>query len=334
MILDVHSHFFPESWPHFEEKFGTPSWPWIQHRGGREAMIMVGDQEFRRIYSPCWSVDDRLEEMDRDGVQSQVISATPVLFMYDKPVDQALVCARIFNDAAREMCEKSGGRMHSLAQVPLQDPNIACKEVSRIMKDGHLGVHIGNHIGQKELADASLVEFLQHCADEGAAVFVHPWDMFGSERMSEFMLPWLVGMPAETQLSILWLILSGAFEKLPKSLRIGFAHGGGSFAFLAGRLDNAWENHPIVRERCPERPSSYTDRFYTDSAVFSEGSLRLLVDVMGSDKVFLGTDYPFPLGEQVLGGLVRDATVLDPSVKKKILYDNGATFLGLPEGGK
>ncbi|MAW82830.1 MAG: aminocarboxymuconate-semialdehyde decarboxylase [Parvularcula sp.] len=330
MILDVHSHYFPESWPDFEEKFGTPSWPWIQHRGDGEAMIMVGNQEFRRIYAPCWDVDIRLEEMDRHGVHSQVISATPILFMYDKPPDQALECARIFNDAARELCRRSGGRLHSLAQVPLQDPNVSCEEVTRIMKDGHLGVHIGNHIGEKELADEGLIEFLQHCANEGAAVFVHPWDMFGRERMSQYMLPWLVGMPAETQLSILWLILSGAFEKLPKSLRIGFAHGGGSFAFLAGRLDNAWENHPVVRDRCPERPSSYVDRFYVDSAVFSEKSLHLLVDVMGPDRVFLGTDYPFPLGEQKLGGLVRDATVLDSSVKEKITYDNAAAFLGWP----
>jgi len=201
--------------------------------------------------------------------------------------------------------------------------------VSQAMKDGHLGVQIGNHLGNRELSDPALMTFLHHCADEGAAVLVHPWDMLAMERMKKYMLPWLVSMPAETQLSILWLILSGAFDKLPRSLRICFAHGGGSFAYLLGRLDNAWQHRDIVREDCKNLPSSYVDRFFVDSAVFSDSALTLLVDVMGESQVMLGTDYPFPLGEQQMSALVQNSSTLSPSAKRKVLGDNALQFFNL-----
>ncbi len=136
-----------------------------------------------------------------------------------------------------------------------------------------------------------------------------------------------IGLP-ETQLGILSLILSGAFERIPRSLKLCFAHGGGSFAFLLGRVDNAWRHRDIVRQDCPQPPSSYTDRFYVDSAVFDPRSLRLLIDVMGEDRVLLGSDYPYPLGEQEVGRLVSNSDLL-PAVQHKILSANTQTFFGL-----
>lgn len=331
-VVDIHSHFFPETWPDLAERFGTPEWPWMKHLGDGKAMVMMGDREFRPVYAACWDPDIRLQEMDRAGVDMQLICATPVLFAYDRPASQALECARIFNDAALTLCEKGRGRLKALAQVPLQDVNLACEEASRAMASGHLGVQIGNHVGDKNLDDNGLVTFLHHCADIGAAVLVHPWDMMARDRMPKYMLPWLVAMPAETQLSILSLILSGAFERLPKKLRICFAHGGGSFAYLLGRVDNAWRHRDIVRKDCPNLPSSYVDRFYVDSAVFDDGALRLLAEVMGDDRVMFGTDYPFPLGEQEMGKLIRNSRYLSLLQKKKMLSGNARQWLALGEG--
>jgi aminocarboxymuconate-semialdehyde decarboxylase len=225
-VIDIHNHFFPRTWPDLAARFGTPNWPWIKHTEPGKADIMVGDQFFRHIYSACWDPEVRLQEMDRDGVDVQVISATPVLFAYDRPIEYALDCARLFNDAALELCAHGKDRLKALCQVPLQDPDAACKELSRCMRAGHLGVQIGNHVGEKNLDDPGIVTFLHHCADEGAAVLVHPWDMLGQPRMPKYMMPWTVGMPAETQLGIVAMILSGAFDKLPRRLRICFAHGG------------------------------------------------------------------------------------------------------------
>jgi aminocarboxymuconate-semialdehyde decarboxylase len=204
-VIDIHNHFFPSSWPDLAARYGTPNWPWIKHTEAGKADIMVGDRFFRHIYSACWDPEVRLQEMDRDGIDLQVISATPVLFAYDRLVEHALGCAQLFNDAALELCSRGKGRLKSFCQVPLQDIDAACKELSRCMQSGHVGVQIGNHVGGKNLDDSGIVTFLQHCADQSAAVLVHPWEMFGQERMPKYMMPWTVGMPAETQLSVVAL---------------------------------------------------------------------------------------------------------------------------------
>jgi aminocarboxymuconate-semialdehyde decarboxylase len=326
-VIDIHNHFFPRTWPDLAARYGTPDWPWIKHTDEGKADIMVGERFFRHIYSACWDPEVRLAEMDRDGIDLQIISATPVLFAYDRPPEHALDCAKIFNDAALELCAQGKARLKALCQVPLQDIDAACKELSRCIQAGHIGVQIGNHVGDKNLDDPGIVTFLHHCADEGAAVLVHPWDMLGQQRMPKYMMPWTVGMPAETQLGIVAMILGGAFDKLPATLRICFAHGGGSFAFLLGRLENAWQHHPVARGVCELPPSRYLGRFYVDSAVFDERALQFLVGTMGTERVMLGSDYPFPLGEHRVGTLIRSSH-LTPQAKSLLLGQNAEEFLG------
>jgi aminocarboxymuconate-semialdehyde decarboxylase len=329
-VTDIHTHFFPESWPDLATRFGTPDWPCIKHTEPGKAVIMLGEREFRRITSACWDVEVRLEEMDRDGIDHQIISATPVLFAYNRTPQCALECARLFNDAALEMSNQGKGRLQSLCQVPLQDIDASCTELTRCLHDGHVGVEIGNHVGEKNLDDPGILTFLHHCADQGAAVLVHPWDMMASQRMPKYMMPWTVGMPAETQLALVSMIVSGAFDRLPAKLRICFAHGGGSFSFLLGRLENAWHHQPAARGASQFPPSHYLDRFYVDSAVFDERALQFLVETMGQDRVLLGSDYPFPLGEEHAGALIRGSQ-FSQSVKTKLLGANATKWLGKRE---
>lgn len=328
-VVDMHTHFLPKTWPDLAKKFGGGEWPSMRHTAPGKAMLMLGDKDFRPVYEACWNPAVRIEEMDRDGIDKQVMCATPLLFSYGKKVEQAHECAKIFNDLALDICSHDNNRLKALAQVPLQDIDKSCEEVSRAFKNGHVGVQIGNHVGDKNLDDEGLVTFLQHCASENIPVLVHPWDMLGGDRMPKYMLQWLVAMPAETQLSILSLILSGAFERISKDLKLCFAHGGGSFAFQLGRVDNAWRHRDIVRQDCPNLPSSYVDRFCVDSAVFSDDSLQLLTNVMGEDRVLLGSDSPFPLGEQRVGSLVRENKVLSDTAKQKILGANATNFFNL-----
>ncbi len=328
-VLDIHSHFLPEAWEDLGTRFGTPNWPSMRHLEPGKAMLMRGSEDFRPVYSACWDAEKRLEEMDRDGVDQQIMCVTPLLFAYERPADQAHYCAKIFNDEALEICSRGKGRLHAMAQVPLQDTDLSCQEVSRSKQNGHVGVQIGNHVGKRNMDDQELERFLQHCADEDVPVFVHPWDMFGGERTARYMMGWTVSMPAETQLSIVSMILGGVFDRLPSRLKICFAHGGGSFAFLLGRLDNAWLHRDIARGRSEHKPSHYLDRFFLDSAVFDEGALGLLVDKMGEDRVMFGTDYPFPLGEQKMGQLVREASVIGDTTRRKILAENAAAFFNI-----
>ncbi|WP_082737342.1 amidohydrolase family protein [Sphingopyxis granuli] len=328
-VIDMHSHFFPAMDAAYRAQAEAEGLPWLRDAGDGTGLIMSGTKPFRPVEDILWDPARRVEALDEQGIDLQIICATPIMFGYGRPAEQALDSAQRFNDAALAFCAHAPDRMQALAQVPLQDIDMACAEVGRAVASGHLGVQIGNHMGLRNLDDEGLLTFLAHCADVGAAVLVHPWDMMARERMPKYMLPWLVAMPAETQLSILSLILSGAFERLPKSLRICFGHGGGSFAFLLGRVENAWKHRDIVRVDCPNPPSTYVDRFFVDSAVFDPRALSLLVDVMGEDRILLGSDHPFPLGEQDIGALVREHDGLSAAQKAKIFSGNARTFLNL-----
>jgi len=197
------------------------------------------------------------------------------------------------------------------------------------MRAGCVGVQIGNHVGPREMDDEGIVAFLQHCVDENAAVLVHPWDMLGGERLKRWMSAWTVAMPAETQFGIMAMILGGAFDRLPPELRICFAHGGGSIAYLLGRLENACHRRDIVRGISQHPPSHYLNRFSVDSAVFDPRALRLLVDTMGADHIMVGSDAPFPLGEEHIGDLVRHQPGLTELHRKQVLTENARSFFRL-----
>jgi aminocarboxymuconate-semialdehyde decarboxylase len=328
-VIDMHTHFFPRITREEAAALDPQRAPWLQANADGSGQIMTGDRPFRPVREVLWEPARRLEDMDRDGIDLQIFCATPVMFGYAYPADRALAWCQRMNDRALEFAAHAPRRLKALAQVPLQDVDAACREASRAKAGGHLGVQIGNHLGEKNLDDEGLLAFLAHCGREGIPVLVHPWDMMGADRMKRWMLPWLVSMPAETQLGILSLILSGAFERLPRTLKLCFAHGGGSFAFLLGRVDNAWRHRDIVRQDCPQLPSSYVDRFSVDSAVFDDGALALLVEVMGAERVMLGSDAPFPLGEQRVGALVRGHAGLGDEARHAILGANAARFFGL-----
>src|SRR5689334_2808359 len=246
MTVDVHTHLVPHGWPDLAVACGGDGWPWLRIDSERAAMIMIGETEFRPI-------------------GPQVVSPTPVFFGYERPAAQAVKLAEIFNDLTLETLA-GDERFVPFCQVPLQDPDLACAELDRARAAGHAGVEIGNHVGDKDLDDAGIVAFLNHCAETGTPVLVHPWDMPGGPRLDRWMARWLTGMPAETHLSVLALILGGVFDRVPDTLRLCFAHGGGSFPFWLGRADNAWHRRgDVVRGASQRPPSAYTDRFFVDS---------------------------------------------------------------------
>lgn len=327
--IDIHSHFLPRI-TRDEATAADPRAPWLAETGGGEGFIMVDDKRFRPVEARLWDPHVRLAWLDAAAIDVQLVCATPIMFGYAWDAATAATwCARM-NDLVTQFCAADPRRLKALAQVPLQDIDAACREVTRARALGHVGVQIGNHVGTTGLDDPGILDFLRHCATERMPALVHPWDMMGDARMKKWMLPWLVAMPAETQLGMLGLVLSGAFERLPRELDLVFAHGGGSFAFLLGRVDNAWRHRDIIREDCPQLPSSYCDRFCVDSAIFDASALRLLVEKMGATRVLLGTDAPFPLGEQQPGALVTSTYADDPAVRDGILHGNARRVFRLP----
>ncbi len=328
--IDVHSHFYPPLERVQSEALGIADTPWLRDDGDGTGYMMSGDEQYRPVEAPLWDPNARLADMDATGTTAQVISATPMLFSYRADPGTTITWAAMINDMALEMCDADPNRLFTLSQVPLQDIDAACVEVSRAQRAGAKGVHIGNHVCGRNLDDPEIIRFLTHCAEENIPVLVHPWDMMAPERMSNYMLKWLVGMPAETHLAILSLILSGAFERLPESLKICFCHGGGNFAAQVGRVDNAWRRRDLVSADCPNPPSSYANRFFVDSAVFSDHALQQLAQVMGADRIMMGSDYPFPLGEIEPGTVIDTSDHLDEAAKEAIHYTNAVRFFDLP----
>jgi aminocarboxymuconate-semialdehyde decarboxylase len=324
-VIDVHTHVVPPGWP----DLGSPGDPWLRMDSTTAATIMLGDREFRRITDACWNADTRLADMDADGIDVQVVLPTPVFFGYDRtPADAARV-AGIFNDLALEVVAHAPDRLLPFCQVPLQDTDAAIAELDRCIANGHRGVEIGNHVGDRDLDDARILDFLRHCAEREVAVFAHPWDVAATARTDPWMLEWLVGMPAETHLSLLHLALSGAFDRLPENLRMGFAHGGGSFAYWCGRADNAWyQRRDLVGADSEKPPSQYAGRVFVDSVVFTPAALTMLVAVHGADRVVLGSDYPYPLGERPAGAVIRSTDLTDHE-RGLLLGGNARDFLAM-----
>jgi aminocarboxymuconate-semialdehyde decarboxylase len=332
--IDVHTHYVPRGWPDLSAAVGpADDWPWLRLETERDAVIMVRDREFRRVDERCWDASVRLAAMDADGVELQVVSPTPIFFSYARSAAEGLGICRVFNDLALEICASGGGRLLPFAQVPLQDPDAACRELDRCLAAGHRGVEIGNHVGDDDLDSAGVVTFLRHCADRGAPVFVHPWDMPGGPRADRWMAQWLAGMPAETHLSLLAMILGGVYDRVPETLRICFAHGGGSFPFWLGRFENAWHQRQDVIGTSEYPPSHYVGRFSVDSVVFLPAALRVLVDTLGSGQIMVGSDFPYPLGERPVGSVVHRAGFLDEAQRAAILHDNARRWLGAPAAG-
>jgi aminocarboxymuconate-semialdehyde decarboxylase len=326
-VVDVHAHAYPRLSRQQSRILRDEDGPWL--RAGEDAgMMMLGETEYRPVTPVLWDPDRRVAEMDRLGVDVQVVSSTPLLFGYDADLGRATAWCELVNAEMLAFCARHPDRLTSLCQVPLQDTEAACATVTDAVKAGHRGVHLGNHVGPHDLDHGAITEFLTHCAHEGVPVLVHPWDMPVDPRSQRYMLAWLVDMAAETQRTILRLMLSGAFERIPTSLRLLFAHGGGSFPYLLGRAENAWRRRDIVRADSPLPPSAYLDRLHVDSAVFDQRALRLLIDVMGADRVLLGSDYPFPLGEAEVGSLVR-GSALSAAERAAVLGGNAIRFFDL-----
>lgn len=291
--------------------------------------MMKGDKLFRVVGENCIKEDVRIREMDEIGVTVQVLSTIPVLFNYwAKPAD-GLETSRFFNDHIAETVSKNSKRFVGLGTVPLQDVDLAIKEMERCMKELKMpALEIGTNINGENLSEKKFFPFYEAAEKLGCGLFVHPWEMMGEDKMQKYWLPWLVGMPAETSRAICSMIFGGVFEKFPK-LRVAFAHGGGSFPFTIGRIEHGFDVRPdLVAVDNASSPKEYVGKFWVDSLVHDKNAFQYLIEVIGEDKICLGSDYPFPLGEHQPGRLIEKMK-LGKKIEKKLFYRNAEEWLGI-----
>ena len=326
--IDIHTHILPKNWPNLKERYGYGGFVQLEHCSGCSRMLIDGEH-FRDVTKNCWDPHTRIEECDKYEVDVQVLSTVPVMFSYwAKPKDTADL-SMILNDHIADLVTEFPKKFIGLGTLPMQDADLSIKELTRLKEiKGIAGVQIGSHINGWNLDDPRIFPILEAAQDQDLSVFVHPWQMLGSDRMNLYWLPWLVGMPAETALSICSLIFGGVFEKLPK-LRIAFAHGGGAFPSIIGRLEHGYNVRPdIVATHNKHNPRDYIGKFYLDSLVHEPSVLQYMIDLFGADCIALGSDYPFPLGEENPGEMIKNMK-LEKNIVSALYSDTALKWLNL-----
>jgi len=326
--IDAHTHILPKKMPNWSDKFGYGDFIYLQHHKKGYAKMMRGNQFFREIKENCWDADVRINEYAQFNTTVQVVCTIPVMFSYwAKPLD-CLSLSEFLNDHIAKLVVKYPRNYIGLGTVPMQDAELAVKELTRLKGIGLKGIQIGSNINDENLNENKFFPIFEACEKLGLAVLVHPWNMMGERQMQRYWLPWLVGMPAETSRAICSMIFGGIFERLPK-LRVMFAHAGGSFLPTIGRIEQGFECRPdLVAIDNNVNPRKYLDKFWVDSVTHDPLMLEYVLKLMGSERVMLGSDYPFPLGDLEIGKFIEEMK-LGEKVKENIFNRAALDWLNL-----
>lgn len=329
----MHTHILPERLPNFAEKFGYGDFIHLVHHQPGRAQMMKGDTFFREIEANCWDPELRIREYAQHRTQVQVVCTIPVMFSYWAKPDDCLDLSRFLNDHIAQLVHDYPKNYIGLGTVPMQDADTAIRELQRLKDMGIVGIQIGSNINDRNLNEPEFFPIFQACQDLSLAVMVHPWNMMGEADMRRYWLPWLVGMPAETSRAACSMIFGGVLERLPE-LRVCFSHAGGSFLPTIGRIQHGYNCRPdLVAIDNPKPPTDYLGKFWVDSITHDPVMLRYVLDMVGEDKVTLGSDYPFPLGDLEIGAFIEEMGLPETTVQK-IFCENSLNWLGLQKNAQ
>lgn len=317
--IDSHTHILPETLPRWTDKFGYGDFIHLEHHRSGFARMMRGNRFFREIGENCWNPQLRIEEYARFGTQVQVVCTIPVMFAYWAKPQDGLDIARFLNDHIAGLIQAYPKNYLGLGTIPMQDTALAIGELERCQQLGLHGIQLGSNVNDLNLNEERFFPIFEACQRLNLAVLIHPWEMMGEKSMQRYWLPWLVGMPAETSRAACSLIFGGVFERLPQ-LRVNFAHAGGSFLTSIGRIQHGFDCRPdLVAIDNTVPPRDYLGRFWVDSVTHDPLLLEYVLKLQGSQRITLGSDYPFPLGDLEIGTFIEKMD-LDTSVKEDIFH--------------
>ena len=326
--IDMHTHIIPKNMPNWTEKFGYGKFIHLEHNLDNSANMMQGGNFFRRIEENCWNDKQRITEYEKFNTQVQVVCTIPVLFSYWAKPKDCLELSEFLNDHIAALIQEYPQNYIGLATIPMQDSEIAIKELERAKSIGLVGIQIGSNINDENLSEEKFFPIFEACERLGMAVLIHPWQMMGFGSMEKYWLPWLVGMPAETSRAACSMIFGGVLERLP-NLRICFSHAGGSFLPTIGRIEHGFNSRPdLVAVDNPINPRDYIGKFWVDCITHDIEALKYILKLQGSKRVCLGSDYPFPLGDLEIGKFITESN-LDEEVITDIFSNSTLEWLNL-----
>jgi aminocarboxymuconate-semialdehyde decarboxylase len=325
--IDIHAHYFPESYLELIAKHGQRVGTTVAADAQGRRFIQVGLLLRTGPITPLFiDIDARLKEMDRQGVKIHALSLTqPMVYWADDDLGVQLCIA--FNDAISAAHREHPDRLIGFACLPMQNPRLALEELERAAKlPGIRGIYMATAVRDRELSDPGFFPVYERMGDLGLPLFLHPM-MINNERMKQFYLINLCGNPFDTALAASHLIYGGVLDAFPK-LEISLPHAGGALPILRGRLDRGF----YTRNECktiPRPPSEYLKRFTYDTISYSEDILQDLVDLVGADRIMMGSDYCFDIAYEEPVKMVTGMKTLSEEQKQQILGGNAIRLLKL-----
>jgi len=319
----------PEHLPRWSKTFRYNGFIHLEHHKTGCARMMIDDVFFREVQENSWSGAARIAELDIHKVDVQVLSTVPVLFNYWAKPEHALDTSMFLNDHIAAVVQRYPKRFIGIGTIPMQSTDLAVKELERcVQKLGFSGIEIGSNVNDLNLNEPQFLPIFEAAEALGASIFVHPWNMLGEKSIGKYWLPWLVGMPAETSRAICSMIFGGVFEKFPR-LKVAFAHGGGSFPMTLGRIEHGFQVRPdLCAIDNDKNPRDYIGKFYLDTLVHDPSVMKFLIDLFGADRIAVGSDYPYPLGEDHAGAMIKNMQI-DKKIKEQILEKTALEWLGV-----
>jgi aminocarboxymuconate-semialdehyde decarboxylase len=282
-IIDVHAHVTPQRFQRAIE-------------AGEEWHGLGAD--YGELDNPrnLWKPERRLEEMDELGVDVQVVSPTDCFYQYDRDPKQTLEIAADANEEMAEIVRDHPKRFMGIGTLPMQDVDLATEEMRRAIGElGLVGFMIDDHVNDRLYDDPFFEDFFAAAEELNAFLLIHQYQpTMVTYRTEKYFLLNSIGNLVDRTLSFGTFVYGGVMDRHP-GLKICFAHAGGYIPFAIDRIDQGWEVWPEERGQAERRPSEYLGSFYYDTVTFTERNLRFLVDVVGSDRVVFGTDYPAPM---------------------------------------
>jgi aminocarboxymuconate-semialdehyde decarboxylase len=275
------------------------------------------------------SIEVRLKDMDRMGIDIQAVSPAPQQTYYWTEPAEGAQLARQVNERIAEIVAKWPDRFVGLGTVPLQDADLAVAELTHCVKTlGLRGVEINPSVNGMDLTDGrlGLEKFFAKVQELDVIVFMHPIGFTQGERLLDHYFNNVIGNPLETTVAASHLIFDGVMERYPK-LKIVLPHAGGYLAHYWARMDHAWRARPDCRTVIKKKPSESLEKFYFDTITFDRTMLRQLVERYGADHVLLGTDYPYDMGMEDPVGFIEKTEKLSSEDKRRIQGLNAARLL-------
>ena len=326
--IDIHTHVVPETFPPYTGVGRDIPWPSMAPAHACHAHVMIRGKTYRTVHQSCWTADERVKDMDRLSIGLQCLSPMPELLSYWLPAEDAQRLVRYLNDEIASMAARFPERFCGFGAVPLQDVELAVRELEYIMNDLHFrGVELASHVNGVSIADSRFEAFFTAAEKLGAAIFVHALRPIGQDRVVGPISEQAACFPGDIGLCAASFITSGMAERHP-GLRIAFSHGGGVLSVLIARLNRAWRLQQKLREALPQEPLTYAQRFYYDAIVFEPATLRFMMQIYGSSQIVLGSDYPFALGEPDPVSFLERCG-LDVESQRAIFRGNAARYLDL-----